>query len=134
MNLRPTGVERAALVLLTCLASSCASLIEGESGMSRPITFTSSPAGALICMNGVPQGTTPTVITFSPWSIAKAEFTASKSGYRTVSVNPKSGIRAAVAGNAILGGVGGILVDGISGSAIRNAKHVHIDLEPQSRE
>jgi hypothetical protein len=85
-------------------------------------------------MNDVPQGTTPTVITFSPWSIAKAKFTASKSGYRTVSVNPKSGLSATVAGNAVLGGVGGILVDGISGSAIRNAKHVHIDLEPLAKE
>ena len=134
MNLWPISLARAALVSLSCLTVSCASLIEGESGMSRPITFTSSPAGALISMNGVPQGTTPTVITFSPWSIAQAEFTASKPGYRTVSVNPKSGISATVAGNAILGGVGGILVDGISGSAIRNAKHVHIDLEPQAQE
>jgi hypothetical protein len=134
MNHRLKGLERAILVLLSCLAVSCASLIEGESGMSRPVTFTSSPAGALICMNDVPQGTTPTVITFSPWSIAKAKFTASKSGYRTVSVNPKSGLSATVAGNAVLGGVGGILVDGISGSAIRNAKHVHIDLEPLAKE
>ena len=36
-----------------------------------------------------------------------------------------------IVGNAILGGVGGILIDGISGSAIRNAKHVHINLNPE---
>lgn len=115
------------LVVLTAL-SSCASLIEGETGMSRQITFTSSPPGVLITVNGVPQGTTPTVITFSPWVIARGTFTASKPGYKTVTVDPQAAMSAKVVGNVLIGGVGGVLVDGFSGSAIRNAKNVHIIL------
>jgi hypothetical protein len=125
-------LARATLVLIAAaFTASCASLIEGEVGMSRPVVFTSSPPGALITVNGVPQGTTPTVITFSPWTIARAKFTASKPGYQTMSVDPGAKFGPGIVGNAILGGVGGILIDGISGSAVRNAKHVHINLNPE---
>jgi len=134
MNRRPASalLVRAALVLpVAAFMASCASLIQGEAGMTRPVVFTSSPPGALIIVNDVPQGTTPTVITFSPWTIARAKFTASKPGYQTMSVDPGAKFGPGIVGNIILGGVGGILIDGISGSAIRNAKHVHIDLNPE---
>jgi hypothetical protein len=132
---RRLGLLASALLMLTLilLLTSCGSLIEGQSGMGREIVFTSEPPGALITLNGVPKGTTPSTIAFNPWELARGHIAASKDGYQTVKIEPTRGVNPTIAGNAIIGGLGGVLVDGLSGSAIRNAKSIHLTLQPTGR-
>ena len=109
----------------------CASLIEGQAGMGREICFTSNPSGALIAVNGVPRGETPCNLAFNAYEIRNASLTASKDGFETLTLNLKNGVNRAIVGNIIFGGVGGLLVDGLSGSSIKNLRIVRVTLEPK---
>ena len=125
-------VSRTLAVVATLLLAGCGTLIEGQAGMGREIIFTSSPPGALISLNGVPKGTTPASITFNAWELARGNILATKVGCHPVTIEPTRGVNPTLAGNAIVGGVGGLLVDGLSGSAIRNARSIHIVFKPVS--
>ena len=100
--------------------------------MNREITILSDPSGADIYIDGVPRGTTPTKLQMSSVDLTKREIVLSKKGYKTTPSIAKEGLSGMFLGNVIFGGIGGAVVDGLSGNAIKTKKSILVKLQPES--
>ena len=124
------------LVVVLALAAglgSCASLTRGTTSQ---VHFTSEPMGAELRTSMGHQCLTPCTLQFQ----RKDEFVASfsKSGYHPVSLMVTTRVAnegvAGVAGNAIIGGVGGVVVDVATGAALEHCPNpVSVTLRPLGR-
>jgi hypothetical protein len=119
-------------IFLPLLITSCATITGGSVGMNREITILSDPSGADIYIDGVPRGTTPTKLQMSSVDLTKREIVLSKKGYKTTPSIAKEGLSGMFLGNVIFGGIGGAVVDGLSGNAIKTKKSILVKLQPES--
>jgi hypothetical protein len=104
-------------------------MISGSMGMNRSLTIASEPPGATIYVRNFARGTTPTVLTLSPYEIGSAPIVLRKPGYQDASFNARSGVKTSIYGNVFFGGVGGVIVDGATGNAIDTIKSAYIELK-----
>ena len=119
-------------IFLPLLITSCATITGGSVGMNREITILSDPSGADIYIDGVPRGTTPTKLQMSSVDLTKREIVLSKKGYKTTPSIAKEGLSGMFLGNVIFGGIGGAVVDGLSGNDIKTKKSILVKLQPES--
>lgn len=113
---------------LSALFIGCGSLIEGNSGMTRPVIITTTPPNATIKLNGIPKGRTPISVVFNPYEIRTGEISVSLEGYVTEFLDLRKGLDVKTAGNIFIGGAIGFGVDYLSGATIEEIKSIHIDL------
>lgn len=124
------GAFSVSLFLLTWVLTSCASMVVGSVGMNRDITILSEPSGATIYVNDIPRGTTPTKLQLSSRELTRKNVMLVKKGYKTTSIKAADGVDGMIAGNILFGGVGGAVVDGISGNATATKRVIQVRLEP----
>ncbi|XWN38386.1 MAG: PEGA domain-containing protein [Balneola sp.] len=103
-----------ALVLMSTLSISCASIFKGS---SADVRVNSNPAGANIFINGIDRGVTPQTLSLKRNSDYVLTF--KKDGYEDLNfeVFKKFDIGTAVVGNIFSWGLVGIIVDVASGAA-----------------
>lgn len=118
-------------VFLPLLITSCATITSGSVGMNREITILSDPSDAEIHIDGVPRGTTPTKLQMSSSDLTKGEIVVSKKGYKPTSTTAKEGLNGMFLGNVIFGGIGGAVVDGLSGNATKTKRSIFVKLQPE---
>lgn len=111
--------------------TSCATITTGSVGMNRDITILSDPSGADIYIDGVPKGVTPTKLQMSSRDLTRRDILVSKKGYKTATFKATDGLNGMMFGNVVFGGLGGAVVDGISGNATNTKKAIRIKLEPK---
>lgn len=130
------GVVLHKLLVIMSLALSCAGCASATRGWSEQITITSNPSGAEAEVKGNETGavcTTPCVVQVKRYE--DISVTIKKEGYEPQVVPlskeiPGTGA-AGFAGNLLLGGVVGMVVDGVSGAAYDHKPNpVIVTLQP----
>ncbi|MFV1884341.1 MAG: PEGA domain-containing protein [Balneola sp.] len=96
------------------LITNCATITKGT---NAEIRVSSEPEGAEIYINNILKGETPTTLTLSRKTDHVLEFR--KEGYESmfIEVNRKFDVGTSVFGNAIFGGLIGLIIDTSNGSA-----------------
>lgn len=103
------------LVLLLCVSmASCATIIHGR---KQDIQVSSTPPGAIVRV-GDTATTTPGEITLDR-SKPRHTLVFEKEGYKSVTVELSRGLDGWLFGNILLGGIVGIVIDFVSGSAYK---------------
>lgn len=115
-------------VITASLLSGCATILNDS---TQPVAFSSDPQGAVVKVDGVAMGRTPTTIPV-PRKGWDKQLQFELDGYKTAQMTLKNTLSGAAAGNLILGGLVGGVVDGISGRGGGYQGSVHIVLEPGS--
>lgn len=106
---------------LLILLTSCASILTGS---SRSVLFESDPSGALVFVNGMEQGTTPTTIKVE--ADDRVDFRLDNYRERVVVMDSDFNLVAIINGFSIIGWG----IDALTGSLKRvNTKYVKVDLE-----
>ena len=106
---------------LLILLSSCASILTGS---SRSVLFESDPSGALVYVNGMEQGTTPTTIKVE--ADDRVDFRLDNYRERVVVMDSDFNLVAIINGFSIIGWG----IDALTGSLKRvNTEYVKVDLE-----
>lgn len=106
---------------LLILLTSCASILTGS---SRSVLFESDPSGALVFVNGMEQGTTPTTIKVEAED--RVDFRLDNYRERVVVMDSDFNLVAIINGFSIIGWG----IDALTGSLKRvNTKYVKVDLE-----
>lgn len=103
------------LVFLLCISmTSCATIIHGK---KQDIQVTSTPPGAVVRVGDIAT-TTPGEITLDR---SKPRYTLvfEKEGYKPVTVELRRGLDGWLFGNILLGGIIGIAIDFLTGSAYK---------------
>ena len=101
-----------AILFLTAMAQTgCATFLNDDNQM---VAFNTTPDGARVAIDGIAMGDTPIVLPV-PRKGGDKLITFTKSGYKTVNYELKNTLNMALAGNIILGGGIGLIVDAISG-------------------
>ena len=101
------------------LLSSCASIINGG---RQSVYFQTTPPDALVLVDGFEIGRTPAKLKLKRGSIHKIEI--KKEGYKTISLYTDKSLSTAFWGNCLIGGLIGMAIDLIDGSAY--------DVDPKS--
>src|SRR5437868_3624287 len=102
-------------IIVVALSGGCATLITGA-GHDQAIKFRTSPPGASVFVDDTLVGKTPMT-----WRVARDEHHKVRlelAGYRTEMHELSPGLNAWIFGNAIFGGVIGLVIDTFSGAAI----------------
>jgi hypothetical protein len=104
----------------------CATILNDS---TQPVAFSSDPQGAIVAVNGVAMGRTPCTLPIQRkgWD-KQVSFTLD--GHKPVSFTLKNSLDGAVAGNFILGGIIGGVIDGISGRGGGYQESVQVVLVP----
>ena len=106
---------------LLILLTSCASILTGS---SRSVLFESDPSGALVFVNGMEQGTTPTTIKVE--ADDRVDFRLDNYRERVVVMDSDFNLVAIINGFSIIGWG----IDALTGSLKRvNTEYVKVDLE-----
>lgn len=106
---------------LLILLTSCASILTGS---SRSVLFESDPTGALVYVNGMEQGTTPTTIEVE--ADDRVDFRLNDYRERVVVMDSDFNLVAIINGFSIIGWG----IDALTGSLKRvNTEYVKVDLE-----
>lgn len=108
--MRQTLVILSALILVIS-SSGCATIITGT---SQKVPVSSDPSGATVMVDGKKSYTTPTRIKLERKKDHLLQFT--KEGYDKEEVKLVHTISGAIAGNAVLFGIAGLLVDNYTGA------------------
>jgi hypothetical protein len=93
------------------LFSGCATIVNGT---TQKVAFTSEPPGATVTVDGVPIGNTPTSIDLKRDSVHSVTF--EKDGYVASEHTVIQGASWWFAGNILLGGIIGMMVDSSTGA------------------
>ncbi len=119
--LRPLLVAALSLFL-----GGCATIVKDD---NQPVAFSSDPQGAIIAINGVPRGTTPTTIMVQR-TRKKQMIEITKDGYQAVQFPLGKHIAGMTFGNIIFGGIIGLGVDYASGKGANYQDSVMVKLLP----
>ena len=90
----------------------CASIINGS---TQKVKITSQPPGASVRVDQSARGYTPTVVELSRESSHYVEVT--RKGYEPYEVELKPSFNGMILGNAIFGGLVGVIIDSTSGAS-----------------
>jgi len=113
------------VLVLTSLLCSCASIITGS---TDDILVTSHPAGASFRTSLGTRGTTPQTITVP--DDEDISITISEDGYEEYNTFVGTRYSWWIVGNAVLGGIIGLVVDVAAYGHVHDSDHVHVDLSP----
>jgi hypothetical protein len=126
-----------ALVLSSLAAAGCASII---SGRHADVIIESSPPDAAVVVHDkhgqmVAQTTTPGVVSLKrgdgPFRRAKYTATIAKPGFQTAQVPINSSVNWWTAGNVVVGGVPGLVIDPYTGAMWKpNPSEISLNLNP----
>ena len=108
------------------LSSGCATIMKDD---SQPVAFSSEPQGAVVVINNVPRGTTPSTIMIKR-KRGKTMITIQKDGYHPETFPLDKSVAGMTFGNIIFGGLIGVGVDVATGKASDYQDSVHINLRP----
>lgn len=111
---------------LAAALSGCASMAEGTLDASREILLTSTPSGAAVTQGERRVCMTPCKVRQGQLRYAE-RFTFRWPDGRSLTVDPKMEANGAVLGNIIFGGVGGAVIDAMTGRLVMNSRHVHAE-------
>ena len=108
------NVILAAFIASTVFLSGCATIVTGP---RQKVPVNSIPSGAVAKVDGGISAVTPTVFNLE----RKMDHTIqiSKEGYRTANIILKHTVSGATCGNALVGGIIGIAVDGCTGAMFK---------------
>lgn len=98
---------------LVIILAGCATIIHGR---MQQVSVATTPSGAFVTATGGQQITTPGVLTLDrgvPAHILHVE----KQGYEPIDIKLKRGFDGWLLGNILIGGIPGIIIDFVSGSA-----------------
>lgn len=112
--------------LLACFAGGCATITKDD---SQPVAFRSEPQGAVVSINNIPRGTTPTTIMIKR-SSKRQMIRYELEGYRTETFRLGKSVSGMTVGNIIFGGLIGAGVDIASGKATNYEDSVHVKMIP----
>ena len=110
--------------------SSCATIVKDD---SQPVAFSSEPQDAIVRLNNMPLGRTPSTIMVKRQNKA-VMVSLEKEGYNTETFKLEKSIAAMTAGNIIFGGLVGIAVDASTGKGTNYIDSVHVILTPNTTE
>ena len=114
------------LAICSLLMTGCATIAGSD---SQPVAFSSDPQGAMISINGMPQGTTPVTIQV-PRQSQDQMVTVEKEGYAVKQFKLEKHIAGITAGNALFGGAIGMVVDMSTGKGMAYQPSVQVKLSP----
>lgn len=114
------------IISLPIIFNSCATITKDD---SQPVAFSSEPQGAIVALNSIPRGTTPTTIMVKR-KFGKSLVQVSKEGYETENFPLEKSVSGMTFGNIIFGGIIGAGVDVATGKATNYQDSVHIVLRP----
>ena len=121
---------RTMLRVFACLAfvslQACATLLNDA---TQPVAFSSDPQGAIVSVNGAAMGRTPCTLPILRKGWDK-QILFTLEGHKPLNLTLKNTLDGAVAGNFILGGIVGGVVDGISGRGGAYQDSVQVVLVP----
>lgn len=121
----PRLLAALALLFVALTNGGCATILNDD---HQPVAFSSEPPGAIVSVDGVQVGTTPTTALVKRKGGDKL-IQIDLAGYKTVQMTLNNRIHGAGFGNLIIGGVIGIGVDAISGRAGSYKDSVHVIME-----
>lgn len=107
----------------------CATIVKDD---SQPVSFGSEPDGALVRIDSVSKGKTPTTIMVER-QMGEVIVSFELEGYKTETFPLDESISAMTLGNIVFGGVIGLAVDASTGKNTNYVDSVHVDLIPLSR-
>ena len=110
--------------------SSCATIVKDD---SQPVAFSSEPQDAIVRLNNMPVGRTPSTIMVKRQNKA-VMVSLEKEGYKAETFKLEKSIAAMTAGNIIFGGLVGIAVDASTGKGTNYIDSVHVILTPNTTE
>jgi hypothetical protein len=117
------------ILLLTsflCILSGCATIVKDD---SQPVAFSSEPQDAIIRLNNMPIGKTPSTIMVKR-KMGETMIEISKDGYKTEAFPLDKSVASMTFGNIIFGGLIGIGVDAATGKNTNYVDSVHVNLIP----
>ena len=120
--------SRLALLIAVLLMAGCASVVQGTMEGSRSVLVTSQPVGARVVHRGQTLGVTPCRVRVENWNL-KDPVELTLDGYEPVRLTVVDGTNASLGGNLLFGGIGGIVIDVLNGSATRSKDSVHVQFE-----
>lgn len=126
-------LKLAGLLVLTCLATSCATV---TTGTSQTITVETEPPGASCKMTR--DNETIGVVNPTPGSVTigkdkdDIDISCELSGYHTTTKNLDSSFQGMTLGNVILGGIIGIAIDAGSGAMNEYPSSISLRLMPEN--
>jgi hypothetical protein len=132
-----TNMRSFSVFALVLAAAGCASIV---SGRRADVTVHSNPPNAAVVVHDkhgqtVAQTTTPGVVSLKrgdgPFRRAKYTATIAKPGYQTAQVPIGSGLNPWAAGNIVLGGIPGLVIDPYTGAMWKpNPSEISLNLNP----
>ena len=119
----------AALVLAVSCTQGCATIIHGR---TQSISISSDPPGARASVGGATAATTPAQVTLDRNKSYTVTF--EKEGYAPASAEIRKTVSPWIFGNILIGGIPGIIVDLITGSASAlTPETIHVQLQASGR-
>ena len=112
------------IALVSCLTG-CASIVDGTLESKSLIMFSSTPSHADVLVNGVKICSTPCQYRTPRYLLNAVSFR--HPDFATVDLDVTKEFNAAVAGNVLVGGPVGLVLDGISGRVAVAKDKVHVD-------
>ncbi len=114
----------AIVLCLSILLSSCASIVNGS---KDEVSIMSNPTAAEIFVNGRQMGPTPGIISLTRGEYHLVEI--KKDGYAPISIRTSKSVSGWIFGNIICGGLIGLAIDFITGSAYDvEPDNIHVNL------
>mgnify|MGYP005870685733 CR=1 FL=1 len=111
------------------LISGCATIVRDD---SQPVSFSSDPQGAIVKLDGISGGITPTTIQVKR-KIKATVISFEKEGFHTESFPLDKSLSAMTFGNVIFGGIIGLGVDAMTGKNTNYPESVHVRLIPDRK-
>lgn len=109
--------------------SGCATITKDD---SQPVAFSSDPQGAIVKINNIPRGVTPTTIMVKR-AMKKQMISFEMEGYHSETFKLEKSVAGMTFGNIIFGGLIGVGVDIATGKATNYEESVHVKLIPLTR-
>jgi hypothetical protein len=103
---------RGKLFAIACVAlAGCATIVQGS---NQNVSVASSPVGAQVTIDGKNMGVTPMVAQLERKKSHKVQITMA--GYQPYEIEMTKGVSGWVAGNILVGGIIGFVVDAVTGA------------------